>query len=89
MTTQTSIESYKLLDRTKTENERQTILNILKKWQFLAYSHNELSRLTGIPVNVVESRCTDLKNRGDIMFAGIIKDSFTGRSVQGWKTKNL
>jgi hypothetical protein len=84
---QTSIDSYRKLNRNKTESERQKILDFLQAYPTQKFCDSQIAYTTGIPVNIVESRRGDLHKRGDIVSAGTFFNPKTKRHVQGWRAK--
>lgn len=85
---QTSRESFRKLKNSDTQKQRQTILDFLQKWSFLNYSDREISRATGLAINIVESRRNDLdKKYGQIEYAGEIYDKQTKRWVRTWRAR--
>jgi hypothetical protein len=84
----TSIESFRKLNPKKTAAEHQKILDVFECNPKLAYSDRAISELTGLAINIVESRRGDLnKKHHKIMYAGTSRDFVTGRRVQMWRLK--
>jgi hypothetical protein len=84
---QTSTDSYKQLDLSKTASEREAILNFLASHAPLAFCDREISVATKLPINIAESRRCDLARSGKIVYAGVMHDNLTNRTVRTWKTK--
>jgi hypothetical protein len=83
----TSIESYRKLSPSITQQQRNKILKLLENWPYLTFSDRDISFATHLPINIVESRRNDLAKRGLIVFAGEIHDSETNRTVRSWRIK--
>jgi hypothetical protein len=83
----TSRESYRMLNRHVTQEQRAKILSYLVDWPALRFSDRDISRATGLAINIVESRRNDLAKIGLIEAAGTMRDPQTKRWVNVWKAK--
>jgi hypothetical protein len=85
---ETSRESFRKLNPTKTAKERLTILAVFTSNPTRIFSDRALSKETKLPINVVESRRNDLdKKYQKIESAGLTYDFETKRRVQAWRLR--
>lgn len=77
---ETSLNAYRDIESTgKVGAQAKSILGYIKPGR--NYSLQEISKLTGYPINVVSGRCNDLKKAGELIEAPQRKCSITGRTV--------
>ena len=81
----TSRASFHQLPPGKIPSESEQCLAIFQRRPELVFSHRDIAVNTGLAVNVAQSRCNNLKNKGFIEYAGIYLDLTTRRSVQKYR----
>jgi hypothetical protein len=86
--TQTSRESYRKLNPRKLNSELAKCYAVFESEPDLAFSHRDISVLTKLAVNIAESRCSQLRRKGLLVFDALYYDFFTERYVQKWRLKH-
>ena len=80
--TDTSRASYHQLNPKTIPSESELCLQVFERRPELPFSHRDIACATGLAVNVAQSRCSHLLEKGQIEFAGIYLDLTTKRRVQ-------
>ena len=78
----TSRLSFHQLPPTQIPSESEQCLQVFQRRPELVFSHRDIACATGLAVNVAQSRCNNLKNKGLIKYMGRYYDFSTGREVQ-------
>jgi hypothetical protein len=85
MATTTSRLSFHQLPPDKIPSESEQCLDVFTRRPELVFSHRDIAIATGLGVNVAESRCTNLKKKHLIEYAGRYYDFGTKRDVQKFR----
>lgn len=80
--TATSRDSFHKLNPNQIPSEAERCLAVFQGRPELPFSHRDIACATGLAVNVAQSRCSHLLNKGEIKYLGDYLDLKTHRKVQ-------
>lgn len=82
MITDTSLDAYNSI-KPELGDRQRVVLDVIR---YLGNPTNtEISRYTGLPINIITPRTNELREKGLVVDAGKKECSVTGRIVYSWK----
>lgn len=89
MLQQTSIEAYEgLVESGKINKRQEQVLNVLSEHPF-PITNQEISVLSGLPINCVTPRVKELREKGYVVEAYKKVDPASGRRAIAWRIASV